>query len=82
MVTKPLFTKEQLIDKALISIKLNGTFEIATIEWNRFDANNKNWHELRAHFSNAYDLWRCVGVGTAGMTCYYGVANVVEDNSL
>ena len=37
IVAKPAYTREQMIDKALIAIQSTGLFEIAVLEWNRFD---------------------------------------------
>ena len=80
MVTRPPFTEEQLIFNALITIKLTGVFEIATMEWNQFDV--QLWHGLKAHFSNAYNTHLDVGAGTAGIAGYHGSANIVDAFSL
>ena len=82
MVCTPLFTEDQLINKALLVIKLTGAFKIAITEWNKFDAENKNWHKLKAHFSNAYNIRLGIGSGTACMAGYHGAANVVDNGSL
>ena len=81
MITCPPYTEEQLIDKALIAIQLTGAYELATQEWDEFNADQKTWHQLKAH-SEAYDICLSSGAGTAGMAGYHGAANAMDDNSL
>ena len=71
-----------MIDKALIAIQLTGAYEIATQEWAGFAANAKTWHQLKAHFTEAYDIRLSSGAGTAGMAGYHGAANLMDNDSL
>ena len=82
MITRPPYTQEQMIDKALIAIQLTGAYEIVTQEWAGFAATEKTWHQLKAHFTEAYDIRLSSGAGTAGMAGYHGAANVVDNDSL
>ena len=70
------------MDKELIAIKLTGAFGIVTMEWNGFKEVKKNWHGLKAHFTDAYDTRLSVGAKTAGMDSYHGSANIVDNDSL
>ena len=46
---KPLYTMEQLIDKAIMAIQRTGLYELALLEWQGFDAANKTWQQLKLH---------------------------------
>ena len=82
MITHPPYTEEQLITKALIAIQLTGAYELATQEWVGLNVDQKTLHQLKAHFTEAYDIRLSSGAGTAGMICYHGIVSAMDDNSL
>ena len=83
LVTKPAYSTEQMVDKALIAIQLTSLYYTAILECNAIDEVNKTWPEFKAHFTEAYDLRIRSGAGTAGTMGYYGVNNTegLEDDS-
>ena len=82
IVAKPAYTREQMIDKALIAIQSTGLFEIAVLEWNGFDAMNQTWPEFKEHFAEAYDSRLASGAGTASQNGYHNAYNAVDDDSI
>ena len=67
----PAYTSEQMIGKAITSMEQCGLFPTALLEWNGFDPTNKDWANLKAHFSEAYRL--CITSGPAGRKLLSGV---------
>ena len=67
MITRLPYTQDQLMDNVLLVIQLTGAYELATQEWIGFTAQNKTWHQLKAHFTEAYNVRLATGAGTAGM---------------
>ena len=84
IIAKPPFTMEQMIDKAMTAITETGQYHVAILEWNGFDAENQTWPELKAHFTEAYDLLQRTGAGTARDHGYHQGNNAVDgdDDSL
>ncbi len=79
-VAKPEYTKEQMIDKAIIAIQKTGLYEPAVLEWNGFADINQTWPELKTHFEEAYEIRLASTGGTARSNGYVNNAEAVEDD--
>ena len=78
-ISKPAFTMEQMLDKALTAITETGLYHLAILEWNGFDATNQTWPEMKTHFTEAYDLLQRSGAGTA-KTHGYHQGNLTQED--
>ena len=75
LVSKPVYTTEKMVVKALIAIQLTSLYSTAILEWNAIDEVNQTWPEFKVHFTEAYGLLIRSGAGTAGTMGYHGVNN-------
>jgi hypothetical protein len=84
LIFKPAYTLEQMIDKALTSIKATGLYVHATLEWQGFLDVNQTWPEFKNHFVEAYDAWLANGVGNDVSSGYQGAhaARKEDDGSI
>ena len=75
---------EQMVDKAITAITETGLYQVAILEWNSFDAEHMTWPELKAHFTEVYDLPQRSGAGTATDHGYHQGNNTldIDDDSL
>ena len=64
LVTKPPYTKEQMIDKAVVVIQATGLFKAAMEKWHALDPEDQEWLDVREHFGGAYDVWLTSRAGT------------------
>ena len=78
LATKPPYTDEQMVDKALTAIQRTGLYETAVLEWQGFAQANKTWPELKSHFGEAYEIRIASGAGTARGHGY--VNNTMDDD--
>ena len=53
LIFKPAYTLDQMLDKALTSIKATGLYIHATLEWQGFLDVNQTWPEFKSHFVEA-----------------------------
>ena len=62
----------------------NGLYHLTLLEWNGFDEANQTWPELKAHYTEAYDLLQRSGAGIAGEHGYHHGNSVldIDDDSL
>ena len=56
LLVGPVFTMEQMIDKAVMAIQKTHLYNQAILEWNGFADNQKTWAMLKEHFAKAYEL--------------------------
>ena len=56
LIAKPAYSKEKMVDKALIAVQLTSLYSAAILEWNAIDEVNQTWLEFKVHFTKAYDL--------------------------
>ena len=77
LASKPPYTEEQMVDKAITAIQSTGLYETAILEWQGFDDANKTWPELKSHFGEAYEIRIASGAGTARG---HGYANNTMDD--
>jgi hypothetical protein len=82
IMAKPLFTLEQVIDKAIIVIQRTGLYETALLEWQGFEENNKTWEQLKLHFEEAYEIRLASGQGTAATHGYVNNTEVLDNDSI
>ena len=82
LASRPPYTEEQMVDKALTAIQSTGLYETAVLEWQGFDAANKTWPELKSHFGEAYEIRIASGAGTARSHGYVNMATDDDDDSL
>jgi hypothetical protein len=80
IMSKPAFTMEQLIDKAIVAIQRTGLYETALLEWNGFAPEHKTWPELKSHFEEAYELRLTAGQGTSAFHGYVNNAETAADD--
>jgi hypothetical protein len=82
IINKLAYTMEQLIDKAIVAIQKTNLYKTALLEWEAFDEINKTWNELKAHFTEAYEVrLRSSGTSTASFHGYVINAEAEEDDS-
>ena len=80
LIFKPAYTLDQMIDKALTSIKATGLYIHATLEWQGFLDVNQTWPEFKSHFVKAYDAWLANGVGNDVSSGYQGAHAAREED--
>ena len=79
LVTKPPYTKEQMIDKAVVAIQATCLFEAALEKWHVLNTTDQNWLDVKEHFGSAFDIWLTSGAGTGPSQGYHG-ANMGYDD--
>ena len=84
LIFKPAYTIKQMLNKAIMSIKVTGLYTHSTIEWGGFLNINQTWPEFKSHFVKAYDAWLINGVGNDVSSGYQGVlaARKEDDGSI
>ena len=81
LIFKPVYTIEQMIDKALRSIKTTGLYTHLTIERGGFLDVSQTWPEFKSHFVEAYGAWLTNGVRNNVLSRYQGTHAAREDDS-
>ena len=67
-----------MIDKSYITVQRTGLYELAILEWNRFDPVNKTWPDFKANFGKAWYSCLRLGVDTANTNGYHCAANATD----
>ena len=75
LVSKPAYTTEQMVDKALIAIQLTSLYSTEILEWNALEDVSQTWHEFKAHFTKTYGVRIRSGAGTSVTMGYHGANN-------
>ena len=84
IIAQPPFSREQMIDKALMAVQETCLFKTVVLEWMAFDPINQTWPEFKEHFGKAYENHIASGAETDGNNNYYGAENTndTDDDSL
>ena len=64
LITKLPYTKEHMIDKAVVAIQATGLFEAAMEKWHALNAMDQNWLDVKEHFGSDFVVWLISGAGT------------------
>ena len=80
LVTKLPYTKEQMIDKAVVAIQATGLFKAAMEKCHALDPTNQAWLDIKEHFGSAFNVWLTSGAGTGASQGYYGTNMGYNDN--
>jgi hypothetical protein len=56
LITKPPYTKEQMINQAVVAIQATGLFEAAMEKWHALDPEDQEWLNVKEHFGSAFDV--------------------------
>ena len=76
----PSYNIEQLVDRALTTIKQTGLYRTACMEWESLNEYERKWHVLNAHFVEAYEARLHSGLGSAAQHGYHGAANATKED--
>ena len=79
LVTKPQYTKEQMIDKTVVAIQATCLFEAAMEKWHALGPEDQAWLYIKEHFGSAFDVWLTSGAVTGASGGYHG-ANMGYDD--
>ena len=68
-----------MVGKAITSIENSRLFPTALLEWNGYKAANKDWANLKAHYSKAYTLLITTGPEGTRLNMAVTVRTTKED---
>ena len=80
LVTKPPYTKDQMINMAVVAIQATGLFKASMEKWHAVMPTDQNWLDVKEHFGSAFDVWLTSGADTGASQGYHGTSMGYDDD--
>ena len=66
IIATPLYTLEQMMDMAIMTLQITGLYQQALTEWERMLPAQRTWDNLKTHFADTYNTKLISGTSTTG----------------